>query len=140
MSSTITFKIVTPDGVVYEDDSVDKVTIPALAGEMTVLPEHAPLVSVMGTGELLIHKEGATHAIAAHQGILEIRPDSQVYVLADTAERAEHIDLERAEEARKRAEQLMKEQRQAGDIDFARIQAMIEKELNRISIGKKYRG
>lgn len=133
------FKIVTPEGVIYEDDAVDKVTIPAADGEMTVLPGHSPLVSTMGTGELIIYKKGAEHPIACHGGILEIRPDSEVYVLADRAERAEHIDIERAQEARKRAEELLAQEKSLSDMDFARIQALIEKEMNRISVGKKYR-
>ena len=70
---------------------------------------------------------------------MEIRPTGEVYVMADAAERAEHIDVDRAEDARKRAEDLMKKQSNLADIDFARIQAKMEKELARISVGKKYR-
>ncbi|KKT04000.1 MAG: ATP synthase epsilon chain [Candidatus Magasanikbacteria bacterium GW2011_GWD2_43_18] len=72
-------------------------------------------------------------------GILEIRPNSEVYLLADTSERAEHIDIERAEAAKARAEELLKRQENDLDIDFARIQSIIERETARISVGRRYR-
>ncbi len=136
--STMQFKIVTPEGVVY-DSEIEKVTIPTEAGEITVLPTHAPIVSVLKPGELLVYKEGQAYSLAVSGGILEIRPTGEVIILADTAERAEDIDVSRAEEARKRAEALLKEQENVADVDFARLQAAIEKELARISIGKKYK-
>ena len=134
----ITFKIVTPEGIVYED-SIDKVTIPTQQGAITVYPEHAPLVSVLRPGPLTIHKGKDTVDLAVSGGFLEIRRSSEVYVLADTAERAEHIDISRAEEAHRRAQELLKQQKDVDDVQFARIQASIEKELNRISVGNKYR-
>jgi len=134
----ITFKIVTPEGVIYEDD-IDKVTIPTRAGAITVYPEHGALVSVLRPGELNIHKGGAVVNLAVASGFFEVRPNSEVYIMADTAERAEEIDLERAEQARARAEELMKQKTGVEDVDFARIQAMIDREMARISVGKKYK-
>jgi F-type H+-transporting ATPase subunit epsilon len=135
----IDFKIVKPEGVVYADE-IEKVTIPTQAGEITILPDHIPLVSVLATGEVLIYKHDASViSIAVSGGILEIRPDSKVYVMADTAERAEEIDLARAEEAHARAQELLKQEHNLADVDFARIQAVIEKELNRIGIKNKYK-
>lgn len=133
------FKIVTPHGVTY-DDTIEKVTVPTRAGMITILPNHAALVSVLCPGEMVIYKEGSSSvSVAVASGILEIRPTGEVYVMADSAERAEHIDIARAEEARMRAEELMKKQDQIADIDFARLQAKMEKELARISVGNKYR-
>ncbi|HBB37699.1 MAG TPA: ATP synthase F1 subunit epsilon [Candidatus Magasanikbacteria bacterium] len=134
----ITFKIVTPNGVTYEDD-IEKVTIPTGDGEITVLESHAPLVSTLAPGEVLVHKNGHVIALAISTGILEIRPNSEVYLLADTSERAEHIDIERAEAAKARAEELLKRQENDLDIDFARIQSIIERETARISVGRRYR-
>ncbi len=134
----ITFKIVTPDGVTYEDE-IEKVTIPTGAGEITVLEGHAPIVSTLVPGEVQVHKDGHVIDLAISTGILEIRPNSEVYLLADTSERAEHIDLDRAEAAMARAEELMKQQDQDADIDFARLQAVIDREMARISIGRRYR-
>jgi len=135
---SITFKIVTPEGIKYED-VIEKVTIPTKAGAITVYPEHAPLVSILRAGELNIHKDGNVTNLAIAGGFFEIRPNSQVYVMADTAERAEEIDLERAQQARERAEELMKQQHDMEDVDFARIQAMIDREMARISVGNKYK-
>lgn len=137
MKTEIKFKIVTPDGVVY-DDAIKQVSIPTTTGQITVLPNHIPLVSQVGTGELLVYKNGEPMSIAVSQGILEVRPHSEVYIMADNAERAEAIDLERANAARQRAEELLA-QKQVEDIDFARIQAMIEREVNRVKVGKKYK-
>jgi len=134
------FKIVTPEGVIY-DDNILKVTVPTNAGEITILPDHAPIVSVLKAGELTITKEDSAEKVelAVSTGILEIRPSGEIYILADTAERAEHIDLERAETARKRAEELLKKHKDVEDVQFAAIMAKIEKELARISVAKRYR-
>lgn len=137
---TIHFTIVTPEGRTYEED-VLKVTVPTQQGALTIYPKHAQLISVMRPGELTIHKdEGEPYHVAVSGGILAIRPGGMhVQILADTAERGEDIDIARAEEAKKRAEQLLQEQQSAENIDFARIQALIEKELARIQVGNKYR-
>lgn len=130
--------IVTPEGVVHQDE-VDQVSIPTTTGQITVLPHHIPLVSRLDVGELAVVKgSGDPISIAVSGGIVEVRPGSEVYVMADNAERAEHIDLERANAARQRAEELLA-QKQVEDVDFARIQAMIEREMNRVRVSKKYR-
>ncbi|MBT4153458.1 MAG: ATP synthase F1 subunit epsilon [Candidatus Magasanikbacteria bacterium] len=134
----IKFKVVTLHGVTYEDD-IDKVTIPTRSGAITILENHAPLVSVLKPGEMTIHKGDDKIPLAVSTGIMEIRPSGEVFVMADTAERAEDIDVERADDARKRAEELMKQQRGTENLDFARMQAMIEKELVRVDVGNKYR-
>lgn len=132
------FKIVTPQGVIYEDN-IEKVTIPTEAGVITVLENHIPMVSILKPGEMFVYKENQMIPLAVSTGMLEIRPSGEVYIIADTAERAEHIDITRAEAARARAEELIKQQHDIADVDFARLQAKIEKELARISVGKKYR-
>lgn len=134
----ITFKVVTPDGVTYEDE-IEKVTIPTGAGQITVLEGHAPLVSTLKPGIVFVHKDKNVVELAISTGILEIRPDSEVYLMADTSERAEDIDIERAQQARDRAEELMRQQENAADVDFARLQAVIDKEMARITVGKKWR-
>ena len=133
------FKVVTPHGVTYEDN-VEKVSIPTMAGDIEILENHAALVSVLAPGELVIHKDDHTVNLAVSGGIIEMRPTGELYILADTAERAEDIDVERADAARKRAQELLKQQKNVADVDFARIQAMIEKETVRLSVGNKYRG
>jgi len=134
----IEFRIVTPEGIVYQD-AIEQVTIPTATGQITVLPNHIGLVSLLRAGELLLKKDGQTIALAVSTGIIEVRPNSKVYILADTAERAERIDVERAELARHRAQELLKQQEHIEDVDFARIQASLEKELARLHVAKKYR-
>ncbi len=135
----INFKIVKPEGIVYSDEEVEKVTIPTKSGYITVLPHHVPLITIIAPGELTVFKKNHEVKIAISGGVAEIDRDSSVHVLADSAERAEEIDLERAEAGRRRAEELLQQQENVADVDFARIQASLEKELNRLRIGKKYR-
>lgn len=135
----IDFKVVTPYGISYEDE-IEKVTIPTTSGAITVYERHAPLVSVLRPGEMNVHKlDGDVVNVAVAGGFLEVRSESRVYVMADTAERAEEIDIEEAQKAMERAQELLKQQDQLADIDFAKLQAKIEKEMARISVGRKYK-
>jgi len=134
----IKFKIVTPEKVVYEDEII-QVTIPTIDGEITVLENHIPLVSVLKSGDLIIKDKDGEHHMAVAGGFLEVNANNEIVILADNAERAGEIDLERAEEARKRAEEQMKQSKAGEDIDFAKLQAVIDREMNRIRVGKKYR-
>ena len=139
MTKHLRFTIVTPDGVTYQDEAVEQVTIPTATGYITVLPGHIPLVTPLTAGELVVKKSDHTVPMAVSGGVVEVRPGSEVHILADTAERAEHIDIERAEAAKQRAEELLAAQQHTADVDYARLQAVIERELARITIGKKYR-
>lgn len=133
------FKVVTPDGVTYQDEVI-RVTIPTTQGEIMILEGHAQLIATLGSGELIIDKKDIDDIhLAVTGGVVEVRETGEVYVLADNAERAEDIDLDRAKEARARAEKLLKEYDDLGDDDFARIQVMLRREATRISVGNKYR-
>lgn len=134
----LNFKIVTPAGVIYHDQ-VEQVTVPTTSGEITILPKHIPIVSVLKAGELIVQKDGHKMGISVSGGIIEMQADGKLFIMADTAERAEHIDIARAEEGRKRAEELLKQKENVADVDFARIQANLERELVRIKVAKKYR-
>lgn len=99
--------IVTAERTVYSDE-VDMVIAPGIEGELGILPRHAPLLTALQVGELRIKKRGREELFAIGGGFMEVRPD-HVIVLADTAEYAEEIDVERAEAARQRAETLLAE-------------------------------
>lgn len=99
--------IVTAERNVYSDD-VDMVTAPGIEGELGVLPRHAPLMTALQPGELRIRKGDQVEFFAIGGGFMEVRPD-RVIVLADSAEHAEEIDVERAEAARQRAEKMLRE-------------------------------
>ncbi len=130
--------VVTPNGVAY-DETIEQVTIPTTTGQITVLSHHIPLVSVLQAGELVIRRDGTDTPLAVSRGILEVRPNNEIFILADTAERAEQIDIERANRAKKRAEELLQQKQFADNVAFARIQAKIEKEVARLHVGRKYR-
>jgi len=134
----IKFKIVTLERVTYEDQ-IDQLTVPTEAGEITVLPKHEPLVSILKPGEMRIKKDGQVVPFAVSTGFLEVRQDSQVYVLADSADRAEEIDIESAKSARLRAEEVLKNKQKRTDVDFARIQSIINREAARLKVANKYR-
>src|SRR3989344_3750803 len=103
---TFTFKIVTPERVVFEA-RVTQVTLPTQMGEITVLPHHIPMVGVAVPGEVMFHDEqGATQTLALSGGFIQVHPDKLV-ILADTAEMAHEISEARALEAHERAKKLL---------------------------------
>ena len=132
------FKIATPEKVIYENDIL-QVSIPTTTGEITVLPHHSPLVSILQAGELKIKDEKGEQIIAVSSGFLEVRANNEIIILADNAERAENIDIDRAEAARQRAEQEMAKAKSGENVDYAKLQAVIEREMNRVRVGKKYK-
>lgn len=147
MKNSIALKILTPEKVIYEDE-VNKIVVPTEAGEIGILPNHSPLVSIVIPGELRIEKDGQSEPIpmSISGGIVEIRPssllnniNSEVIILASRSEFATEIDIEKAEEAYARAKRAMEETENLGDVDFAKFQAIMDRELSIIKIGKKYR-
>ncbi len=131
-------KIVTPEKVVYDSFGISEITIPTMAGEITVLPNHIPLIAPLKTGEASFVKDGVRLALAISGGVLEIREGNQIIILAERGELAHDIDVSRAEDAYKRAQEVMKMEKSVLDVDYARFEAMMEKELNRITVGKKW--
>ncbi len=132
-------KIVTPQSVVVSEEYISA-TIPTATGELTILPNHLPLVGKIKAGEIVLRREDGQTALSVSSGILEVRPDSHLIILADDALRAENIDVERAEEAKKRVEKMLLERKNERDVDYAKLQGFLEKEMARIKVGRKYRG
>ncbi len=133
---TFHLEIATPERVVYSDE-VESVTLPTVDGEITVLANHVPLVTVLKAGELVIRKGNDVHPYAIGGGFLET-DGVKLIVLADTTEHVSEIDERRAEEARARAEQL-KTSKAVDDVEFAKMSAKLERDLNRLRIVRKYR-
>jgi F-type H+-transporting ATPase subunit epsilon len=98
-------EIVTPERLAYSD-TVESVQLPGVEGELGVLPHHTPLVSMLGLGELKIRKDGEIETFAIAGGFLQVRPD-KVVVMAEMADMAAEIDVEKAAEARKEAERAL---------------------------------
>ncbi len=128
--------IVTAERVVFSED-VDVVVAPGVEGELGILPHHAPLMTTLQGGELRIKKGGEEFSLALSGGFLEVRPD-RIIVLADAAERVEEIDVARAEEAKRRAEERLLE-RQAPEADLARAEAALLRSLVRLKVAEKRR-
>ena len=110
-------KLVTPEKIVYEAQ-VDQVTAMTEAGEITILSGHIPLLATLPSGELRTKTDGHEELLVASTGFIEVRPGDEVVVLADTAERAEELDLKSIEEARERARRSLEEARHKEDVDF----------------------
>ena len=129
--------IITPERTLIDQEEVTSITLPTMSGEITVLPGHAPIITVLQPGELVVGSDKETRPMAVSGGFVEITKKS-VRILADSAERVEELDIKRAEEAKKRAEELLKN-RDATDVEFAQIAAKLEKELARLKVGRKYK-
>jgi F-type H+-transporting ATPase subunit epsilon len=131
----IKLEIVTVEGQVYSGD-VDFVSAPGVMGTLGILPKHSPLLTALEVGELRFKKGDEEERFAVGGGFMEVRPD-KVIVLADTAERAEEIDLERASAARQRAERLLKE-RPPG-VDMSAIEGALRRSRIRLKVGRRRR-
>ncbi len=136
MSLRIKFKVVTPERTVFQDE-IDQVTLPTTDGEVTVLPNHMPYITVLGSGEIALKKDGQESTLAVSGGFVEFNKNEMV-ILADMAERAEEIDLQMAEAAKKRAEETMKQKITMDESEYALVAAAIEKESARIKVAKKH--
>ncbi|MFC1968307.1 F0F1 ATP synthase subunit epsilon [Chloroflexota bacterium] len=133
--STTKLEIVTAEKVLYSED-VEVVIAPGVEGELGILPHHAPLMTILEQGELRFRRGGEEFALAISGGFLEVRGD-KVVVLADAAERADEIDMSRAEEAKRRAQERLA-LRPPG-IDMARAEAALHRSLVRLKVAGKRR-
>ncbi len=135
---SLSLKIVTPERVVYED-TVDSVTATTEMGEVTILPDHIPLVANLRSGEMRVKKNGEESYLVASTGFLEVRGNNEIVILADSAERVEELELEKIEEAKERARKLLEEKRHVDDVAFADAAAMLERELVRYRVAVKHK-
>ena len=126
--------IVTPERLVYSDE-VDEVILPGSQGELGVLPHHAPLITTLGVGELRIRKGGTEESFAIVGGFLQVRPD-KVVVMAETADMASEIDLEKAQAARREAERALESGYHEG-ADLSAARAALQQALLRIRVAER---
>jgi len=131
----IRLDIVSAERVVYSED-VDMVIAPGVEGQLGILPHHTPLMTTLQVGELRVRKGGEEFSLVISGGFLEVRPD-RIIVLADAAERAEEIDLARAEEAKRRAEERIS--RHPPGADMARAEAALRRSLTRLKVAERRR-
>ena len=128
--------IVTAERLVFSED-VDIVMVPGVEGEMGILPHHAPIMTMIKPGEVLVRKGSEEYSLAVSGGFLEVKPD-HITILADAAERADEIDIARAEAAKKRAEESLKG-RTTAVTDLANAEASLRRALARIKVAEKRR-
>jgi len=126
--SPIKLDVVSAERLVFSDE-VDMVLAPGTLGQLGILPHHAPLMTMLEPGELIIRKGGTETPLVVSGGFMEVRPD-QITVLADTAERVEEIDAARAEEARRRARERL--EKAGPELDRERAEAALRRSLARI--------
>ena len=131
LPTSLQLEIVTPDRAVVHE-TVEEITTPGKGGCLGILPGHAPLLSELEIGELTYKKSGETFFLAVSGGFVEVLPD-RVIVLTPIAERQEEVDRERAEEARKRAEDRL-ERFDDPNVDFIRARASLTRAITRIQI------
>ncbi|MFJ5623561.1 F0F1 ATP synthase subunit epsilon [Peribacillus loiseleuriae] len=129
---TINVSVVTPDGPVY-DAEVEMVSAKAKSGELGIMAGHIPMVAPLDIAAVRLKKESSTDYIAINGGFLEVRPDV-VTILAQSAERAETIDLVRARSAKERAEKRLQEN--PDSIDIKRAELALKRAVNRINIAE----
>lgn len=133
--ATFRLEIVTAERMVFADD-VDEVVAWGVEGQLGILPHHSPLMTMLQPGDLLIKKGNEEEYLAISGGFLEVRPD-KVIILADTGERAEEIDIARAEAARRRAEGVLKERPPGADA--AAAEAALRRSLARLRVAARRR-
>ncbi len=135
--SKIQLDIVTVERPVLSEQ-VDFISAPGIDGVLGILPHHTPLMSALTEGELHYRKEGVEYDFAIGGGLIEVRPD-HVIVLADSAERADEIDEQRAQAARERAQQALKETPRT-EADYARLEHALRRAEVRLKVVRRKRG
>ena len=129
-------QIITPERIVFEEDEVESVTLPGVEGELTILPEHAPLMTELRPGPLYFRKGGNEVDVAVAGGFMEVR-DDRVIILADVAERSDEIDQARAEAARRTAQERLATRE--GEVDMAAALAALARAQARLRVAERRR-
>jgi F-type H+-transporting ATPase subunit epsilon len=133
--ATLRLEVVTAERMVFSDD-VNMIVAWGTEGQLGILPHHAPLMTMLQPGDLLIRKDNEEEYLAISGGFLEVRPD-KVVILADACERAEEIDVTRAEAAKRRAEELLKAR--PPEVDAAAAEAALRRSLARLKVAERKR-
>lgn len=141
MSKQLKLKIVTPERLILEE-MVDQVSLPTTEGEITVLPEHIPLIVGLASGDVVAFINGEHVPMAIVGGFLEIKNVNnltEVAVLADFAEHVSELSDEKIEKAKARAEELKQLMENKEHVDFEHFEAELERSLTRVKIADKWR-
>ena len=138
-------KIVTPERLILEENA-DQVSLPTMLGEITVLPDHIPLITGLASGDIVAVVDGEYIPMAVVGGFVEVKPfddregkQTEVTVLADFAEHISEISDDKIEKAKARAEELKKLMENKEHVDFEHFEAELERSLTRVKIADKWR-
>jgi len=135
---TIRCEIVSQDRLVYEGDA-DIIILPGIDGEMGILPNHAPLLSILGMGVVRVRLGGQEEVFTVTGGVVEVQPDL-VTIMADASENVEEINIARAEAAKKRAEEILAQGPPEADLDeYLALEAALRRSNLRLDSIKRYR-
>ena len=134
--ATFKLEIVTAEKMIFSDD-VSAVIAWGMEGQLGILPHHAPLMTMLQPGDLMIRKDKEEEYLAISGGFLEVRPD-KVIILADACERIDEIDIARAEEAKRRAQETLKIAAPL-TIDMATAEAALRRSLARLKVAERKR-
>jgi F-type H+-transporting ATPase subunit epsilon len=133
---TLKFQLVTPKGPVLSE-TVESLSCPTTQGQITILPGHIPLVATLAAGELVAKTKGVEHILHVAGGFVEVRKHNEVILLADEAEHFYEIDQVQVEEAKQRAEEIMKEKNLSAE-EYAAASASLERSLSRLRVARKH--
>jgi len=131
-------EIVSQDRLVYSGDA-DIVIVPGITGEMGILPNHAPLLSTMKYGVLKVRSQGQEEVFTVAGGVVEVQPDA-ITILADAAENVDEINIVRAQEAKERAEKLLREIPPEDADNYMKIETALKRSNLRLEAAKRYGG
>lgn len=139
MSTLFTVKVVTPEKVVYEH-LVYSVTLPTDSGEITLLPNHQSVITTVTTGEMkIVDNKNHQEIFFVDTGVAHFDDTNTLVILIDQSESVHEIDIDHAQKAYERARQLKEQAITEQEVDFARFESLIERELGRVKIARKYR-
>lgn len=141
MSKKLQLKIVTPEKLILEEE-VESVTIPTTEGEITILPDHIPLIATLASGNIIANSNGEEIPMAVVGGFVEVRKDdikTIVAILADFAEHVKDISDEEIQKAKDKSEELRKKAENGEIVDFEHFETELERSLTRVKIADKWR-
>ena len=142
MAKQLKLKIVTPERLILEE-MVDQVTLPATEGEITILPDHVPLITGLASGDVVAKSGTEEVPMAMVGGFVEVKKNedgvTEVAVLADFAEHVGELSEEKIAQAKARAEELKKQMENKELVDFEHFAAELERSLTRVKIADKWR-
>ncbi len=139
MNTLFTVKVVTPEKVVYEH-LVYSVTLPTDSGEITLLPNHQSVITTVTTGEMkILDDKNHQEIFFVDTGVAHFDDTNTLVILIDQSESVHEIDIDHAQKAYERARQLKEQAITEQEVDFARFESLIERELGRVKIARKYR-